>query len=150
MFAALTRLASADSAQDRYYRIASKLQCTCGCQQPILKACENMNCAYKAQLQNSLAQLAQRAKSSDSDDLVLQSFVQEYGPDVLAAPLNDTFGKIAWLMPAIAALLGLALVFAAIRYMRAHRRAPAVPKNPSQRMRSEVEEEVERVLREVD
>jgi cytochrome c-type biogenesis protein CcmH/NrfF len=140
-----------DAVVDRYQRLASKLQCTCGCTQPILKACENMNCEYKASIQNSLAQLAQRAKSNDSDDLILQSFVQEYGPDVLVLPPHSDFGTMAWAMPAIAAALGLLIIVAVVRFWR--RRTPvlanvAATRKVSSRTRAEVQAEIERELKE--
>jgi cytochrome c-type biogenesis protein CcmH/NrfF len=35
----------------------------------------------------------------DNDDLVLQGFVQEYGPTVIAAPTSTGFNRVAWIMP---------------------------------------------------
>ena len=43
----------------------------------------------------------------DADDLVLQSFVQKYGPTVLAAPTKSGFNRVAWIMPYVALLAGL-------------------------------------------
>ena len=35
----------------------------------------------------------------DNDDLILQGFVQNYGPTVIAAPTASGFNYVAWVMP---------------------------------------------------
>jgi cytochrome c-type biogenesis protein CcmH len=49
----------------------------------------------------------------DSDQLILQDFVQKYGPTVLAAPPESGFNLVAWIAPGVVfllAMLGAALV----------------------------------------
>ncbi len=46
----------------------------------------------------------------DSDSLVEQSFVQKYGPTVLAAPSKTGFDRTAWIMPFVVLILGFGLV----------------------------------------
>lgn len=55
---------------------------------------------------------------ADSDDLTLQSFVQKYGPTVLAAPTKTGFNRVAWITPYLALLLGLGLVTFIVRAWR--------------------------------
>lgn len=90
----------------RAQRIGSQLICTCGCTQGAL-TCTTLNCTVKLKMQ---AEIRQRAESSDSDQLVLQSFVQEYGTEVLANPTTQGFNLIAWIMPWVVLGLGLVLV----------------------------------------
>jgi cytochrome c-type biogenesis protein CcmH/NrfF len=138
-----------DATTDRYQRLAAKMQCTCGCTQPMLKACSNMNCSYKASIQAGLTKLADRARSNESDDLILQSFVQEFGPDVLAVPPTTGFGALAWSMPWIAALAGIMLVFYVIRRWKT--RQPAVATAPvSGETLDRVRDEIERELRKLE
>ena len=40
-----------------------------------------------------------RIDKGDNDDLILQGFVQEYGPTVIAAPTATGFNRMAWIMP---------------------------------------------------
>ena len=61
----------------------------------------------------------------DSDSLVEQSFVQKYGPTVLAAPTATGFDRTAWIMPFVALLLGCALLVYLVRSWR-NRPAPAL------------------------
>jgi cytochrome c-type biogenesis protein CcmH/NrfF len=46
----------------------------------------------------------------DSDNNVLQWFIQTYGTTVLATPTNSGFSRLAWIMPYMALVFGIALV----------------------------------------
>jgi cytochrome c-type biogenesis protein CcmH len=55
----------------------------------------------------------------DSDDLILQSFVQKYGAVVLAAPMRGGFDNVAWIVPIAAFLLAtLGVAFLIQRWRR--------------------------------
>jgi cytochrome c-type biogenesis protein CcmH len=51
----------------------------------------------------------------DSNDLILQGFVQNYGPTVIAAPTATGFNRVAWIMPFVALALGMAFVVVVVR-----------------------------------
>jgi cytochrome c-type biogenesis protein CcmH/NrfF len=61
----------------------------------------------------------------DSDSLVEQSFVQKYGPIVLAAPTTTGFDRTAWIMPFAVLILGFGLVILVVRTWK-NRPAPAI------------------------
>jgi cytochrome c-type biogenesis protein CcmH len=63
-------------------------------------------------------------QKGDNNDLILQSFVQKYGPTVLAAPTTTGFNRIAWIMPFVALGGGILMTIAIVRAWK-HR--PAVP-----------------------
>jgi cytochrome c-type biogenesis protein CcmH len=50
-----------------------------------------------------------------NDDLILQGFVQEYGPTVIAAPTAAGFNYVAWVMPFVALAFGMAFVVFVVR-----------------------------------
>jgi cytochrome c-type biogenesis protein CcmH/NrfF len=52
---------------------------------------------------------------AESDDLILQGFVQNYGPTVIAAPTVTGFNRVAWIMPFAALALGMAFVVLVVR-----------------------------------
>ena len=106
----------------RYQRLGEQLICTCGCTQGAL-VCNHVGCPVVTQMQ---AEIRQRAQSTDSDDLVLQSFVQEYGTQVLANPTHQGFNQVAWVMPWVALGLGLLLVLWYVRRWHHRQAAPAV------------------------
>ena len=63
--------------------------------------------------------------SNNNDDLILQGFVQEYGPTVMAAPSTTGFNRVAWIMPFVALAFGMAFVVYVVRSWR-NRPAPAL------------------------
>jgi cytochrome c-type biogenesis protein CcmH len=117
----LCGLAYAQSSE-RAKHLGSQLMCMCNCNQ-ILTQCNHVGCTVSASM---LKQLDQRVESASSDDLILQSFVQEFGPKVLASPPAEGFNLLAWIIPAVAFGTGLALVIVVIRqWRRRYELAPA-------------------------
>lgn len=83
----------------------------------------------------------ERVANGSSDDLVLQSFVQEYGPTVLISPPAHGFDLWAWLMPVIALLAGVILALSvAFHWKRRSSVAPVGRVSPEilSRVRHEV------------
>jgi len=104
----------------RFNKLGHNLMCACGCRQ-ILLECNHVGCSYSDRMRDELSTALTRG---DSDDLVLQAFVQKYGPTVLAAPPATGFNLVAWIMPF--AVLFAALGFAVLVVLRWKQRAPAV------------------------
>jgi cytochrome c-type biogenesis protein CcmH/NrfF len=63
-------------------------------------------------------ELAAALDHGENDDLTLQTFVQKYGTTVVAAPSTKGFGRVAWIMPFVALLAGLATVVLVVRAWR--------------------------------
>lgn len=99
----------------RAKELGQKLLCVCGCNQ-ILTACNHVGCTYS---HNMLKELDERVARGESDSLILQSFVQEYGPTVLAEPPARGFDWVAWIMPVLVPLVALFLVWHLVRRWRA-------------------------------
>jgi len=98
----------------RFERLGHKLMCTCGCNQVLLE-CNHVGCTVSGRMRDELAADLTRG---DSDDLVLQAFVQKYGPTVLLAPTAAGFDRVAWIMPYLVLLLGLTAVALIVRAWR--------------------------------
>lgn len=101
--------------------LGTKLMCVCGCVQ-VLIYCNHVGCTYSHDM---LKELDQYVARNESDDLTLQAFVQEYGPTVLASPPAKGFDLGVWIVPIIAPLLALYLVWEVVRRWR--RRAALAP-----------------------
>lgn len=142
---AVFALGQAGDLTGRAARIGEQLICTCGCTQGAL-VCNHVGCPVVTQMRN---EIVQRAASSDSDELVLQSFVQEYGTQVLANPTTHGFNLVAWIMPWVGLGLGLILV---LYFVRRFRRAPApaaaaaVDPGVQSRIQAQIEAELEAEL----
>ena len=105
----------------RFRDLGHHLMCVCGCNQ-ILLECNHVGCQYSDRMRVELAAALDRG---DNDDLTLQSFIQKYGTTVVAAPSTSGFGRVAWIMPFIALLAGLATVVFVVRSWR-NRPTPAL------------------------
>ena len=104
-------LMGAGDSQSRFESVGHKLMCRCGCNQVLLE-CNHVGCEYSSSMRSELTAGLQRG---DSEDLILQSFIQKYGMVVLAAPPTSGFSRVAWIMPFLVLLSGLVLVVAVVR-----------------------------------
>ena len=114
LFLAVFAFLSAGDQDTRFSALGHKLMCVCSCNQVLLE-CNHVGCRYSDRMREELGAALERA---DSDDLVLQSFVQKYGPTVLLAPTTTGFNRLAWVMPYLALALRLTTVTLIIRSWR--------------------------------
>jgi len=128
LFLAALFLLGADPNGTRFENLGHKLMCRCGCNQ-ILLECNHVGCSYSEKMRQELMAGLQ---GPDSDDLVLQRFVQEYGGVVLAAPTATGFNRVAWITPFAALGVGiLAVVYVVRRWkLRQMRLAASAPQAP--------------------
>ncbi len=113
LLAVFAFLGAGDEAA-RFSSLGHKLMCVCSCSQVLLE-CNHVGCRYSDRMREELAAALDRP---DSDDLVLQSFVQKYGPTVLLAPTTTGFNRLAWVMPYLALVLGITTVIFIVRTWR--------------------------------
>jgi cytochrome c-type biogenesis protein CcmH len=118
---AVFALAGAGDPATRFNEIGHQMMCACGCNQ-ILLECNHVGCTYSDSMRNELMAAVSRG---DSDSLVEQSFVQKYGPTVLAAPTAKGFDRVAYIIPFAALFLGLGLIVLVILAWK-NRPAPAL------------------------
>ena len=129
----------------RAKEIGAKLLCVCGCNQ-ILTACNHVGCKYSHDM---LKELDERVARGESDSLILQSFVQEYGPTVLAEPPARGFNWVAWIMPVLVPSIALFLVWQLVRRWRARAilapagGAPAVSPELLSRARRDIDNDLD-------
>src|SRR6202161_3515769 len=107
-------LIGADDQSGRFNDLGHKMMCVCGCNQ-ILLECNHVGCAYSERMR---AELVAAVDRGDNDDLTLQGFVQKYGTTVMAAPTKTGFNRVAWIMPYLVLVLGLAMVTVIVRTWR--------------------------------
>jgi len=103
----------------RYDYLGHQLMCTCGCNSVLLE-CNHLNCGPRDQMRK---ELSAAISGGSTDDQILASFVQKYGSVVLAAPTHKGFNRVAWIMPYLALLLGLAGVGLLVRLWKRRRAA---------------------------
>jgi cytochrome c-type biogenesis protein CcmH/NrfF len=124
LFAAiLLTLAPASRADDspRAKALSKKVMCMCGGCNDTAGTCNHTGGAFSGPCDTAKAmqkEVSQRVDRGDSDDLILQSFVQEYGPTVLPDPPKKGFTWLVWIAPVVAPLLALFLIWEVVRRWR--------------------------------
>lgn len=103
LFVGIIAFMGAGDDAARFTNLGHRMMCVCGCSQ-ILLECNHVGCSYSDHMRNELAASIERG---DSDDLTLQGFVQKYGTTVIAAPASTGFGRVAWIMPFLALVVGI-------------------------------------------
>jgi cytochrome c-type biogenesis protein CcmH len=109
--AAVFAFLGAGDPATRFKEIGHQMMCICGCNQ-ILLECNHVGCPDSDGMRNELMAAVSRG---DSDSLVEQSFVQKYGPTVLAAPTTRGFDRAAYVVPFAALFFGFGLVVLIVR-----------------------------------
>ena len=113
--------ASGDSTGQRFDRLGHDLMCMCGCNQVLLE-CNHVGCSTSEEMRKELKAAMDRG---DSDKVILAGFVSKYGPTVLSAPTTTGFNRVAWIMPPVIFIVGLAAVVLVVRKWK--RRTPTPP-----------------------
>ncbi|MGO9825289.1 MAG: cytochrome c-type biogenesis protein CcmH [Terriglobales bacterium] len=132
-----------DSA--RFKDLGHRMMCACGCSQ-ILLECNHVGCTYSDKMRD---QLQAALDKGNNDDLILQGFVQEYGPTVIAAPTATGFNRVAWIMPFAALAFGIAFVVYVVRSWK-NRPDPALADGITIPRGSELDEFRQKARKETD
>lgn len=141
---AVSFAAPAHAQNARAKALGDKIMCMCGGCNDAAGKCTHSGGAFAGPCQvaqNELKEVDQRVSSGSSDDLILQSFVQEYGPTVLISPPAHGFDLWAWLMPVIALLVGIILALSVVFHWK-RRSAAASASRVSPEMLSRVRHEL--------
>ena len=135
----------AGDSDARFKDLGHRMMCACGCAQ-ILLECNHIGCTYSDKMRDELAAALDKG---NNDDLVLQGFVQTYGPTVIAAPTATGFNRVAWIMPFAALAFGISFVLYVVRSWK-NRPAPALADGIAIPQGSELDEFRQRARRETD
>jgi cytochrome c-type biogenesis protein CcmH/NrfF len=120
MFLALAPASRSDESP-RAKALSKKVMCMCGGCNDTAGTCNHTGGAFSGPCDTAKAmqkEVAQRVDRGDSDDLILQSFVQEYGPTVLPDPPKKGFTWLVWIAPVVAPLIALFLIWEIVRRWR--------------------------------
>jgi cytochrome c-type biogenesis protein CcmH/NrfF len=108
---AITLTGAGDSPDARYNKLGHSLMCQCGCAQVLIE-CNHVGCTYSERM---LGEIKTGIARGDSNELILQGFVQKYGNTVLSAPTTTGFNGVAWIMPFAIFAIGTAAVVTVVR-----------------------------------
>lgn len=137
---------------DKAKQIGGKLLCgvgtpLCQCNQ-ILTQCNHVGCQNSSAM---LKTLDAKVAKGDSEEAILQAFVQEFGTAVLSEPPKTGFSLVAWVMPFVYLAAGTVLVIVVIKrwskrpaqQLATANRGPAVSAEYLARARAQSEKEMD-------
>ena len=98
-------------------QLESQIMCTCGCRAPMGSCPMRPNCSHYDQ---QAALLDRLLAKGDGPDVVKAAFIKQFGgEDILMAPPDEGFNRLAWLLPYVVGVAGLfAIVFTARRWSK--------------------------------
>ena len=96
----------AQASTSRGQNIGGRFMCMCGCNQ-VLTQCNHVGCTVSTSM---LKQIDDAVIRGDSDDLITQNFVQEFGTKVYAEPPKSGLSLVAWMLPSIYLVIGTVVV----------------------------------------
>ena len=99
--------------------------------------------------------IREKLVAGESRQEILDFFVARYGESVLAAPSKSGFNLVAWVMPGVGLVVGIAVLLLALRAMRRQRemeevqvlRPPLIADDELEPYLSRVSEEMEQLLK---
>jgi cytochrome c-type biogenesis protein CcmH len=117
---------------ERGKELGRRVKCMCGGCEDSATGCNHTGGSFSGPCDTAKGmqkEINERVTRNESDDLTLQAFVQEYGPTVLIVPPAKGFNLAAWVMPVVAPLLALVLVWFVARRWR-HKATLATASGP--------------------
>lgn len=130
--------AATDGSDTRYNSLGHRMMCTCdaepaamgpkGCRQVLLE-CTHNNCEASRRMRRELSAALLKG---DTDDMVLDSFVKEYGTSVLVVPRMSDIPTRLWVLASVVLLvLTASIVFAFVRKRHSRPAIAATPRSDS-------------------
>jgi len=123
-----------------------EIVCTCGaCGHQTLAECRKDNCATSHEMRGTLAAMVDQGMNHDQ---IIQAFIAKYGgEEMLGAPVDQGFSRLAWLFPyLVGATSAIAVGFAAVKWTR-HADPPAAAATA---LDPALEERIDDELRDLD
>jgi len=111
----------AQQLSDRAKQMGMKINCMCrGCNMAA-GICSHPGGAFSGPCETAKAMLKkvdQHIAKSETDEQILQAFVQEYGTQVYAEPPKSGFSLVAWILPSVYLFVGVGVVIFVIARWR--------------------------------
>lgn len=127
----------AEQFSERAKRVGSKLNCMCMSCSMTAAGCSHPGGEFSGPCPTAkgmLQEIDQRGAKGETDEQIIQAFVQQFGSTVYAEPPKSGFSLVAWVMPTAYLVLGaLVVIFVISRWLKKSTpevRAASAPANP--------------------
>jgi len=130
-------------SDDAVLAVAKKLYCPV-CPNTPLDVCETKACQdWRAQIRDELA-------AGWSEQKILDYFVAQYGERVLAEPQRSGFSSLVWVLPVLAVLLGIVIIWQVLKSWRSDHSKPVPISSSLGQVSPEAIARIERELKEME
>jgi cytochrome c-type biogenesis protein CcmH/NrfF len=119
-----------------------EIVCTCGaCGHQNIAECRKDACGVSHEMRGMLASLIDQGKTHDE---IIQAFLAKYGSEeMLGAPVDKGFNRLAWLLPYLFGASGAVMVgFAAMRWTRRQHASAEPPSTDDPAMEERLDDEL--------
>jgi cytochrome c-type biogenesis protein CcmF len=119
-----------------------EIVCTCGaCGHQNIAECRKDACGVSHEMRGMLASLIDQGKTHDE---IIQAFLAKYGSEeMLGAPVDKGFNRLAWLLPYLFGASGAVMVgFAAMRWTRRQHASAEPPSADDPAMEERLDDEL--------
>jgi cytochrome c-type biogenesis protein CcmH/NrfF len=128
----------------RAHELGTHINCMCAGCGDSAALCNHPGASFSGPCdvaKNELKEIDERVTRGDSDDLILQSFIQEYGTQVVIVPEAKGFNRWIWLMPIVFLIVGFFIIRAVLQSWR-QRAAQAHPAGVSAELLARAQHEI--------
>lgn len=130
-------------SDDDVLAVAKKLYCPV-CPNTPLDVCETQACQdWRAQIKDQLA-------SGWSEQQIIDYFVAQYGERVLAEPERKGFSSLVWVLPVLATLLGMVIVWRVLKNWRSDYSVQSLTGARVAKVSPEILAQIEKELKEME
>jgi cytochrome c-type biogenesis protein CcmH/NrfF len=101
--------------------IGKQVMCMCGGCNDAAGLCVHSGGAFAGPCdvaKGEMAEIDKQLSAGKSEEAILKSFVEKYGPTVLVVPPKEGFNWLAWIMPFALPLIAFVVVWQVIRHWR--------------------------------
>ncbi len=141
LFSGLPALAAVETVDN----IANQLICQCGCYS-VLNNCTHQECTSR---ETMLGIIKQKLDQGQTGQVIVASFVRQYGEKVLSEPPKKGFNLTAWIAPFAAILLGATIIYLALKkWLRRGENTAAIETAVTTEVDIEYRQRIERELKE--
>jgi cytochrome c-type biogenesis protein CcmF len=124
-------------------KMQHEIVCTCGCGHITIAECRKDPCATSHELRGEVAALIDQGKGHDE---IIQAVIAKHSEEVLGAPIDKGFNRLAWLFPYLVGATGAIIIgLTAMKWTR--RPELATPQAP---MDADLAERLDDELRNLD
>jgi len=111
----------AQQFSDRAKQVGLKVKCMCGTCDMAAGICSHPGGEFSGPCGTAkmmLGEIDQHIAKGETDEQILQAFVQEYGPQVYTEPPKSGFSLVAWVLPSVYLFVGAGVVIFVIARWR--------------------------------